>query len=81
MGIGRQADGLDEVVHGVRPGRAQLQQCDIVVIVPAVVVLVHYNPPHRRHKLGMALHLHAQMGTPCSGVSQPGWEQTKMFCL
>lgn len=77
MGRGRQADGLDEVAHGVWPGRAQLQQRDVVVVVPAVVVLVHYDPPHRRHKLGTALHLHAQVGTPCSGVSQPAWEQTK----
>lgn len=79
MGRGRQADGLDEVAHGVRPRRAQLQQRDVVVVVPAVVVLMDYDPPHCRHKLGTALHLHAQVGTPCSGVSQPGWEQRRLF--
>lgn len=79
MGRGRQADGLDEVAHGVRPRRAQLQQRDVVVVVPAVVVLMDYDPPHCGHKLGTALHLHAQVGTPCSGVSQPGWEQRRLF--
>lgn len=69
------------MAHGVWPWCAQLQQRDVVVVVAAVVELVHHDPPDRGHELGTALHLHAQVGTPCSGVSQPGWEQTKVVSL
>lgn len=78
---GRHADRLDDVAHGVWPRLAQLQQRNVVVVVPAVVVFVDYDPSHRRHKLGTALRLHPQVSAPRSGVSQPGWEQTNKTSL
>jgi len=76
VGKGGHADGLDGMAHCVRPRLAQLQQRDVVVVVPAVVVFVGDDPPHCRHKLRMALCSHPQVSTPRSGVSQPGQEQT-----
>lgn len=78
---GRHADRLDDMAHCVRPRLAQLQQCNVVVVVPAVVVFVDYDPSHRRHKLRTALHLHPQVSAPRSGVSQSGWEQTDKTSL
>lgn len=64
------------MAHCVWPWLAQLQQCNVIVIVPAVVVLMDYDPSHRRYKLGMPLCLHAEVSAPGSGISQPAWEQT-----
>lgn len=77
----RHADGLDDVAHCVWPWLAQLQQRNVVVVVPAVVIFVDYDPSHCRYKLCAALRLHTQVSAPCSGISQPGWKKTNKPCL
>lgn len=71
----RHTDWLNDMAHCIRPWLAQLQQRNVVVIVPAVVVLVDNDPSHCRYKLCTALYSHPQVSTPRSGVSQPAQKQ------